>query len=70
MFALNLVKLLVAAIIVGVLWYGYKWITGKVGKPRPDQDSDTLEMKECPVCGVYRSAQDTTACERDDCPYR
>ena len=69
MFALNLVKLFVAAVIVAALWYGFKWIRGIFGGRDSKSGPDTLEMKECPVCGVYRTAEHK-ACEREDCPYR
>ncbi len=69
MFALNLVKLFVAAVILAVLWYGYKWIAGFFGRGDSKSGPDALDMKECPVCGVYRTVPDK-ACEREDCPYR
>jgi len=69
MFALNLVKLFVAAVIVVVLWYGYKWISGFIGERGSKSGPDAMDMKECPVCGIYRTSQDS-ACEREDCPYR
>jgi hypothetical protein len=69
MFALSLVKLLVAAVILAALWYGYKGIRGFFGGRDSGKGPDALDMKECPVCGVYRASQDN-ACEREDCPYR
>ena len=71
MFALGLVKLLVAGIVLGVLWYGYRWITDGVAKRRDkDKRPDALEMKECSVCGIYRPVQGAFACERENCPYK
>ncbi len=71
MFALGLVKLFVAAIVVAVLWYGYRWVAAMSGKMRDgDAKPGSVEMKPCPVCGTYRPAQETKACEREDCPYR
>ncbi|MCE2509990.1 MAG: hypothetical protein J4G10_03285 [Alphaproteobacteria bacterium] len=70
MFALNLVKLFVVAVIVAVLWYGYKWVAGFFGRTGSDKDPDALDMKECTVCGVYRTARGQAACDREDCPYR
>lgn len=68
MFALNLVKLFVVAVIVAVLWYGFKAFR-RAMKPGRGEAPDALEMQECPVCKTYRAAG-AEACEREDCPYR
>jgi len=71
MFALGLVKLLVVGVVLGVLWYGYRWFSGMVGRrPGRDKSSDALEMKECPTCGIYRPVQGAFACDLEDCPYK
>lgn len=70
MFALGLVKLLVAGVVLGVLWYGYQWFRGVAGRPDKGKTPDAMEMKECPACGIYRPVQGAFTCDRDDCPYK
>ena len=76
MFGFSLQKLLVFAIIVGAVWYGWKLLSrigagGQAGKDageaRPRLTS--VELEPCPVCGTYVSGEAARDCGRDDCPY-
>jgi len=68
-------KLLVLALIVGAVWYGYKWM-GRVAqerKAKPREDGtlgrDSQDLVQCALCGTY-GPTDLDRCPegRDDCP--
>jgi uncharacterized protein len=73
-------KLLLTAVIILVIWYGFKWVgrldrarkkktlKGKRAEPeiRPEE-AETLV--KCPVCGTYVSPGGPEPCGREDCPY-
>ena len=72
-------KLLVLAVIVALVWYGFKW-AGRAGRqpgggeiPRDDAGRAALEdaedMAKCEVCGTFVPARDASDCGRDGCPY-
>ena len=83
MLGFSIQKIIFTAIIVVVVWYGYKWI-GRV-KIRREQDrsflrqdskansnenrNGTEDMMECSTCSAFVVANATKACGRNDCPY-
>ena len=80
MLGFSLGKILVLALIVAAVWFGFKWIgrrnslgrTRKPGKirgrgPRPVEDAE--QMVNCPVCDAYVVARNAGSCGREDCPY-
>ena len=79
MLGFSLTKLLVLAVIVALVWYGFKW-AGRVGGqrgggeiPRDDAGRAALEdaedMAKCEVCGTFVPARGAGNCGRDGCPY-
>lgn len=79
----SLPKLLVLALIIAVVWYGFK-IVGRLdakrkqevrdgrrrGTPRRRQAEaeDTEDLVRCPTCDTFVAAN-ARSCGRDDCPY-
>lgn len=75
-------KLLVLALIIAVVWYGFKLISrrnqnvgarqprGHIGaRRRETPDPDVQDMESCPVCGTFVPNASAKACGRDGCPY-
>ena len=83
MLGFSIQKILFTAIVILVVWYGFKWI-GKVkirrereksylrqnGKANSEKDLNSAEdMLECNACSAFVVANATRACGRSDCPY-
>jgi len=75
MFGFSLSKLVVLVAIIAAVWYGFKFL-GRLDEKRKAEikrgaakGHDAEAMVECPVCGIYVSAQDAGNCGRADCPY-
>jgi uncharacterized protein len=80
MFGLSLPKLIVLALIIGAVWYGYKWLESrgaskddgskgnKATKSGPAGSKDK-DLVACTVCGIYVSPEIQTCPDgRADCP--
>ncbi len=75
MLGFSLSKLVVLALIVGAVWYGFRWLQrrqlpgrpsgGKVGR-RPAAPSHDLAA--CERCGVFVPVSGGRRCDRADCP--
>lgn len=72
---MSLPKLLILALIVAVVWYGYKWmgrvgVVRKAGRGEGDSiDRDSEDLVQCALCGTYvASGLDRCPEGRDDCP--
>lgn len=80
MFGLSLGKLLVLALLVVAVWYGWKYVgrvnavreairRGAQPQRRPDPSSLKAEdMTKCRTCGAY-VAGGAASCGRPDCPF-
>jgi len=76
MFGFGIGKLLVLAIIVAAVWYGFKLI-GRLDQQRKrkiaeneKKPADSVgKMEKCPVCGTYVLAKGAADCGREGCPY-
>jgi|JI10StandDraft_1071094.scaffolds.fasta_scaffold573285_2 hypothetical protein len=80
MFGLSASKLLLLALVIAAVWYGYKHLArpdsaGSKGKVDANPDSDPVEgagagaiedMVRCPACGAYR-ASGLQACSTSGC---
>ena len=67
MFGFSLSKLLFTVLVIGAVWYGFKWIgrlrhrpgaggrVGTAGAPTPEapQPLEAQDMVRCPVCGDF-----------------
>ena len=80
MFGLSLPKILVLALIVAAIWYGYKWV-GRLDRERKAKlregvlgESDAVDhegedLVKCTLCGTYGTSGISRCPEgRDDCP--
>ena len=76
MLGLGIREIILTAIVVAVIWCGFKFINRhKPAKKRGDaetlaRDTDTgaVEMRACHVCGVY-VATGSSDCGTAGCPY-
>ena len=85
MFGFGLQKLLLLALIIGAVWYGFKYFSrldnlrGKVEKTarkaaekvagKPAQPTTAQDMERCETCGDFVAQGSATACGREACPY-
>lgn len=83
MFGFGLTKIAVLIAVVLAVWYGFKFVgrldqarkaqaEGKPKKRAENRNAKRPEVEdtvECPVCGAYVVARNSTPCERSDCPY-
>ena len=77
MLGFSLPKLIVLALIVAAIWYGFKMFGSgrKAAKSEvPGDDTDTVipkavDMVQCETCGDFVAAKGTTSCGKESCPY-
>ena len=75
MFGFSLPKLIFTALLVVAVVYGFRMI-GRIGaggtaaKVNASPEPTAEETQKCSVCGTYLAADNPTACERADCPYK
>ncbi len=74
-------KLVVLAVIIAVIWYGFKIFTrgqqvakkdeggGNVSQGDSGASSDAVDMVQCGVCGDFVAAKGMTTCGKENCPY-
>lgn len=46
-------KLLVLLVVIGVIWYGFKWIGRAQKRSQRPPDSGGIDTVACPKCGTY-----------------
>ncbi len=79
MLGFSLTKLVVLAVIIALVWYGFKW-AGRVSQqranrevPREDAARTAIESAEdlskCSLCGTFVPTEGAGDCGRDGCPY-
>ena len=84
MFGFSLQKLLVLALLVGAVWYGFKYIgrldearkrVGKAARKAAEKatvktaEPAAQDMERCETCGDYVAATVASSCGREACPY-
>ncbi len=84
MLGLSLGKLLVLAILIGVVWYGFKYaarveairrslreeIARRQQATGPRAPRPTIEdLSKCQVCGAFVAAESATNCGKAGCPW-
>lgn len=81
MLGFSLPKLLFTALIIAVVWYGFKYLNrlqehrgGKAPtqSKKTDQsarDADYEDLVACKTCGDFGVAKGRPACGRTGCPY-
>lgn len=76
----SLPKLAVLAIIIGVIWYGFKFFSRsqQVSNNNQNNNADSqstpppgsaVDMVQCTVCDDFVAAKGATTCGKDNCPY-
>ncbi|MDP6173313.1 MAG: hypothetical protein QGF09_04005 [Rhodospirillales bacterium] len=67
----SLPKLILLAVIVGAIWYGYKFLGRRGGAKLDDGAPDTasVDTNKCAQCGDYVSAEAPSNCGKSGCPY-
>ena len=72
-------KLLVTAVAILIVWYGFKYMTqlgevraanlaAKQAAPK-DKRVEAEDLVECTVCGSFVAPATSKKCDRGDCPY-
>jgi len=83
MLGISLGKLIVLALVVAAVWYGFKMLGRRnrpVGQDRSrenprrsssdDESRNTVhDMETCRVCGIFVPTALAKSCGRDGCPY-
>lgn len=78
MFGFSFAKLLLTAVVVLAVWYGFKLmskndegpaVADKKKKTKANIRSDAEDLVECAVCGAYVAPATAKACGREGCPY-
>ena len=64
-------KLLVLVLVVGVVWFGFKWLgqrQSRAGEAPPSpKESGRIDTVACPTCGTYTDAAKGTFCGGETC---
>ena len=70
-------KILVLAVIIAVVWYGFKFV-GRLQAKRQEElknagregnSKDAGDMVKCPQCAAFVVAGGAAKCSKFDCPY-
>lgn len=84
MLGLSLGKLLILILLIGIVWYGFKYVQrveeirqrlrrqmdGQGRGAGQDGNSRVAEdLVKCPRCGAYVAAKSRASCGRADCPW-
>ena len=83
MLGLSLGKLLLLALIIAVVWFGFKYVhrveairrhmREEIGRRRgttPRTAASVEDLVKCSTCGAYVAAEGATPCGRSDCPWK
>lgn len=84
MLGLSLSKLILLALIVAIVWYGFKYMRRieavrravrdeflrRQGAARRPPPVEAEDLVKCAACGAYVASRSATACDRPDCPWR
>ena len=80
MFGIGLSKLLLVALVIFGVWYGFRWINrmGQRGEKRAKErlreaarapNEAIADMQRCPSCGDFVVPHLAASCGKDVCPY-
>ena len=70
-------KILVLALIIAVVWYGFKFV-GRLQAKRQEElknagregnSKDAGDMVKCPQCAAFVVAGGAAKCSKSECPY-
>jgi hypothetical protein len=75
MFGFSIQKLVFTVVLIIVVIYGKRLISGIGGAAKNVGGGANArpvgeDTQQCPVCGVYVSAANPVACGRSDCPHK
>ncbi len=84
MFGFSFSKVLLTAIAIAIVWYGWKWMNRVQARRQGELDESgrrpiptkrrgrraaTEDLIKCKVCGSYVPAKGGAPCDRPDCPF-
>jgi len=76
MFGFSLGKLLVAALAILAVWYGFKLLSKEeespevaASKKNASVSADAEDLIKCEVCGAYVATATAQNCGGEGCPY-
>ena len=76
MFGFSLGKLLVAALAILAVWYGFKLLSKdeespevSASKKNTSVGTDAEDLVKCEVCGAYVATATAQNCGHEGCPY-
>ena len=78
MFGFSLGKLLVLALLIAAIWYGFKFFERRgrhlkektVRRTIKNGDDGTHNMEKCIECGTFVPTEASKDCGRENCPYK
>jgi len=65
MFGFSLPKLLVTALIIGAVWYGFKYLSRRSNA----EDTAVGDTVRCTTCDEFVVAEGAQDCGKPACPY-
>lgn len=82
MFGLSLPKFLLLALIIAVVWFGFRYVSRvdairravreevkRRQRPRGPASIEAEDLVKCAQCGAYVAARGASSCGRKDCPW-
>ncbi|HEV8027106.1 MAG TPA: hypothetical protein VGP50_06730 [Stellaceae bacterium] len=85
MLGLGLPKLILLALMIAIIWYGYRYLQRieavrralrdelmrrQRATARPSQPVEAEDLVKCATCSAYVPSHHASACGRPDCPWR
>ncbi len=75
MLGFSIGKLIVTAVIILFVWYGFKFLSRGTKKQKQsgntndsNVDTNAEELNQCSLCGLYVSSNINDECNREGCP--
>ncbi|MEX2617939.1 MAG: hypothetical protein WD767_17765 [Alphaproteobacteria bacterium] len=69
-------KLIILAVVIAAVWYGFRLLTRidrqrrqKLAQDKKDAVSGVADTVQCPVCGTYVATIGAADCGKSACPY-
>ncbi len=69
-------KILLLAVVVAIVWYGFKFVgrldqqrKQKIARDNEAARNGVADTVQCPVCEAYIATDIKSDCGKPDCPY-